>query len=436
MDEPTDSRLRAIAVLTRNTARLAWAVYRCLYAGRPLLPLDPERSGAASLITDCGIDRLFCDPGLDTGLPDGIEVLPSEWLEQAGNEGLAPPKSPDPRAVQLYMATSGTRSTHPRAVMLSGANLTAAVEGSRARIPVYLQDRWLACLPLFHIGGLSILLRCLHAGACAVLHEGFDAQNVWAALSRHSITHISLVPAMLWRLLEHSRDASPPDHLRSALVGGGPLSPALARRALQAGWPLCATYGLSEAASQVATRCTLSRQWQQGDVGPPLPGNRVEIVDEQGRPTARVGRIKICGPTVMVGYANPSGRPGEGLCDGGFVTSDLGLVGREGHLHLLGRADEVLISGGETIHPAEVETRLTECPGVEDAAITSRADPVWGDVLVALVVGHTTPDQLLAWSRRHLASRLRPRDIVMTDALPRNGLGKLDRRALAELLRP
>lgn len=422
------------AVLTRRTERIARALYWALYSGRPLLPLDPDRRGISELMADCTIDQVFVDPELEPELPGGGERLPADWLDRADGDAIAPPRSSREQAVCLYTATSGTRSARPRAAMLTGANLAAAVEASRSRIPLGPGDRWLACLPLFHIGGLSILLRCLRAGACVVLHEGFDVARVWAALTDNEITQISLVPAMLSRLLDQSDDSPPPERLRVALVGGGPLSNSLARRAHRAGWPLCATYGLTEAASQVATHCGLSDFWQADDMGPALPGTRLEIVDEQGLPAPGVGRIRICGPTVMTGYANPAGAKGMGLHDGGFVSADLGFLDRQGHLRLLGRADDLLVSGGETIHPAEVEQRLMACPGVEDVGVSARADPIWGDLLVALVVGNISPDRIHAWARQHLGPRLRPRELVLVEALPRNALGKLDRRALARMV--
>ncbi len=423
-----------MAVLSRSPERIAWGLFLALYRGTSLLPLDPDRSSAACLLERCRVRFAFCDEGVGQGLPAGVRALPADWLTRAWGGPTSPPRAAGADEIQLLVATSGTQSASPRAVMLSAAALAAAVGASRERLGLGAGDRWLACLPLWHIGGLSILLRCLEAGAGVVLHERFDPQRVWADLETAQISHLSLVPAMLARLLDKAADLPPPPSLRVVLVGGGPLSEPLARRAWRAGWPICPSYGSSETGSQIATRRGLDEQWQAGDVGAPLAGVRVEIVDGDGRPTPGSGRIRVSGPTLMAGYARADGASGEGLRDGCFDSGDLGRLDETGRLHLLGRADEVLVSAGENIHPGEVEALLRSCPGVCDVAVTARPDPVWGDLLVALVVGDLPAEALQAWSRAHLPSRLQPRELIPVDALPRNSLGKLERRALRGLL--
>lgn len=334
--------------------------------------------------------------------------------------------------IELLIATSGTQG-EPKAVMLSGANLQAGTQAARSRLPLAAGDAWLACLPLYHIGGMAILYRCAEAGATVVLHEGFDPLRVWRDLEACRVSHLSLVPAMLAKLLDAGRDAPPPAALRYALVGGGPLSAALARRARAAGWPVCATYGMSEAGSQVATWCGLPEGWASGQVGAPLPGLEVEVVDEDGRPTSGIGRIRIRGAAVMAGYSNPECRPGLGLERGWFVSGDLGCFDEQGRLTVLGRHDDMLVSGGVNVHPQAVEEVLKRCPGVADAALTALADDVWGDLLVALVAGEAGDEALENWCRNELPGAMRPRRFIRVPALPRNALGKLERLALRSL---
>lgn len=335
--------------------------------------------------------------------------------------------------IELFIATSGTQG-EPKAVMLGGANLQAGVLASRSCLPLQAGDTWLACLPLYHIGGMAILYRCAEAGAAVVLHEGFDPQRVWNDLEKHLITHISLVPAMLARLLDIGRD-SPPPALKYALIGGGPLSSVLAERARAAGWPVCASYGLSETGSQVATLCDLPQGWVPGQVGSPLPGFEVEVVGEDGRPTSGIGRIRIRGAAVMAGYASPQRQMGLGLDQGWFTSSDLGRIDLQGNLTVLGRHDDMLVSGGTNVHPQQVEEVLKRCPGVADAALTSVADDIWGDLLVAAVVAEADDEALEKWCRNELTGAMRPRRFVRFPALPRNALGKLDRQALRDLVR-
>lgn len=333
-----------------------------------------------------------------------------------------------PGVAELLIATSGSTG-EAKLVMLSAANLEAAVRASR--IPLSLGDVWLNCLPVKHIGGMAIFYRCAEAGAAVLLHRAFDAARVLNDMERHGATHISLVPAMLARLLEVG---PPPARLRYALIGGGPLSATLARRAQAAGWPICPSYGMSEAASQVATLVGLPDDWHEGMVGQPLPGLTVEIVDDNGLPTKGEGRIRVRGPSVMLGYANPAHEPGHGLVGGWFYSGDRGCFDEQGNLVVLGRHDDVLVSGGANVHPAEVEGLLLACPGVSDVAVTSVHDEIWGDRIAALVVGG---DMHLVeiWSRANLPSAQRPRLFLAVDALPRNAMGKLERRRLPELAR-
>lgn len=329
--------------------------------------------------------------------------------------------------VELCIATSGTEG-EAKAVMLSGDNLQASVQASLSRLPLGRGDVWLNCLPLHHIGGMAILFRCAAAEAAVLLHEGFAPAQVWADLEKYRVTHLSLVPAMLARLLEASREGPPPAALKHVLVGGGPLSATLARRARLAGWPLCVSYGMSETGSQLATLSPLPDDWQPGQVGVPLPGFEVELLNEEGRPAAGVGRIRVRGAAVMAGYANSLGQPGLGLEQGWFTSGDLGSVDAQGRLTVLGRHDDMLVSGGVNIHPQAVEEVLKRCPGVEDAALTAVADEVWGDLLVAVVVGDCSA--MASWCREQLPSAQRPRRFAAIPTLPRNALGKLERRAL------
>ncbi len=427
-------RLSGVAVLSRSPERIAWALYLALHRGISLLPLDPDRSRLDALLESCRTHWVLCDTELTALVPAGTRAVPADWLTQPSENATRPARPAGGEKVQLLVATSGTTGGSPKAASLTGHALAAAVCASRERLGLSPGDAWLACLPLWHIGGLSILLRCLEAGASAVLHERFDAARVWHDLETRAITHLSLVPPMLTRLLDHAGDSRPPPTLRAVLVGGGPLSESLARQAWRAGWPICPSYGASEAGSQIATLCGPGGSWQAGDVGLPLPRVQVEIIGADGHPTQGTGRIRISGPVLMAGYARADGALGEGLSGTGFDTGDLGFLDAAGHLHVLGRADEVLVSAGENIHPAEPERLLMGCPGVREAAVTARPDPVWGHRLVALVVTDLSDAALEAWTRRNIPSRVRPRELIRVHDLPRNTLGKLERHTLPTLL--
>lgn len=391
---------RATAVTSASSRELAFAAYACSFAGVPLLPLNPALSQPrrAALLEQCG----------------------AQYTRSSGT-----PPSP----VELIIATSGSEGA-PKGVMLSAGNLAASVAASQRVLPLHAGDIWLDCLPLYHVGGMAILWRCAAARATVLLHEGFDAGRAWEDLHTRRVTHISLVPPMLARILDISHGAAPPDSLQYVLCGGGALSGELAGRARASGWPLAVSYGMSEAASQVATLSPLPEDWTPGCAGRPLPGFEVRIRDAD---TAGVGAVQIRGAALMAGYANPGLVPGDGLDAGWFTSGDCGRLDADGMLHVLGRRDDMLVSGGVNLHPAVVEETLMRFPGLRDAAVTALPDPVWGERVTALVVGEIDLAQLEAWCRAHLAGALRPRRIVRVAVLPRNALGKLERAKLKEM---
>ena len=363
-------------VRSGRSLELALDAYRCSADRRAFFPLPPERP--APLLAACPADTA------------------------------------------LLVSTSGSEG-RPRTVLLGNAQLDAAAAAANACLDLRAGDLWLNSLPLYHIGGQSILWRCARVGATVLLHEGFDVQAIAADLHARPVTHISLVPAMLARLLDHG--IVPPATLRAVLIGGAALSAPLHRRATGAGWPLFVSYGMSETAALVAAFGPNDGPWREGLVGRPMPGHAVRIAAD--------GRIRIRGPQIMAGYLEPG--VGGPDADGWLTTGDLGEIDDSGCLTVLGRADDMLISGGRNIHPQEIESCLAGCPGIVDVAVTGQPDPVWGDLVVALVVGNVADEALIAHARRHLPSAAVPRRVRQLDRLPRNAAGKLERSALRRL---
>jgi len=417
-----------VALLSGNSLQTTRAAYLAMYLGCPLLPLGAEHAAAA--IAACGIRQAFTPAGASAA---GVRTFPVEWLAAAPPASLpeTPPRPLPSGSVQLLLATSGS-TTVPRIVQHTGDSLDAAVRASRQATGLDAGDGWLNCLPMTHIGGFAILLRCLQAGASLQVGEGFDAAAVREQLAMQGVTHLSLVPAMLARLLDEAAGAGPPAALRCVLVGGGVMSLELARAGLARGWPLFVTYGMTETASHV-TCGRVTPDWQPDRVGQPVAGVRIDSVDARGRPTRGTGRIRIAGPMLMAGYTGGDHPPGSGLDGGTFVSGDLGYLDAAGELHLLGRADDCFDSAGYTIDPREVEAALSACPGVTAAAITGVADPVWGNRVVAVIAGPAHEPELHDWCRLNLVSHLRPRRFLVVDTLPVTALGKTDRLAVARL---
>ena len=409
-----------LAVMTRCRWTCALLSLAAPLGGVTPFPLNPDLPVALRdrLLSRAGVRVALADA--DIRLPPGTQRLDPT---QTARGAIAPLSRGD---VQLILATSGS-SGSPKGVMLTGANLTASVRACVSRFPLQTGDLWLDCLPLFHIGGLAIVYRCVSVGATALLHQRFDPEQVWADLQREGVTHLSLVPPMLARLLDVAADRPPPARLKTLLLGGGPLSAPLAQRALRAGWPLCNSYGMTETGALCAALCPVRAEWEEGVVGTPLDGFEIRIGD--GAP-GETGVIRVRGPAVMYGYLNPKRAPGEGVVEGWLQTADVGRLDPHGRLQVLGRADDMLVSGGELVSPAQVESLLLHCPGIRAVAVSGIPDPHWGEITAAWVVGEWQSAELDAWARERLPAYLRPRRWFRVDSLPETASGKLDRRRL------
>ena len=340
--------------------------------------------------------------------------------------------------------TSGTTG-RPRGAVLSRAALRASALAHGRVLGWRAGDRWLLSLPTAHVGGLMIVVRCLHARRTVVVggrraSGSFDAGETLRVVERDRVTLLSVVPTMLARLLQMTR--RPPPSLRAVLVGGAGAPPALMERAREGGWPVFATYGLTEACSQVATE---RPGGTPGGVGAPLPGIEVRVAASGGSAgTVQVrGAIQIRGESLFDGYLGPA--PGAPLerpfeADGWFDTGDLGELGEDGRLRVVGRSSDRILTGGENVDPAEVEAAVVEWPGAAAACVVGLEDEEWGETVGAVLVPAAGFDALggLAGLGRHLGGRLagfkRPRCWRVVDGLPLAASGKVDRSACVRLL--
>lgn len=358
----------------------AWALARS--TGHPFMPLSPDL-GAVEVETI--LNNACCAVLLE--MKDGQGSTPGLSLRSS-----LPASSPvADTPVRLIVHTSGSEGV-PRGVMHTRDSLKAASHTASQRLSFDKDDLWLCCLAPWHIGGIAILERALYNQARVLIQPGFNASSLLHALKVHPVTHLSLVPAMLARLLDEAGSAPPPSHLRRVLIGGGPLSKPLFLNACEKGWPLCVSYGLTEAGSQVATLCSPGSHWQPGDVGTALEGMNIAVEASD----AGYGPIRLRGASMMFGYLNPGLNPGDGLSpDGWFSSNDLGRLAPDSHLQVLGRNDDVIVSGGVNIHPATVEQALSNHPGVKQVAVVGTPDPAFGEIVTALVVGSADSESLM-----------------------------------------
>jgi O-succinylbenzoic acid--CoA ligase len=328
--------------------------------------------------------------------------------------------------------TSGT-TARPRAVVLSHGNLTASADAWAAVLLPRPTDRWLACLPLFHVAGLAIIVRAARWGVPVEIVPRFRPDQV-ARRFAAGISHCSIVGSQLGPLIE-SVGGPPPATLRALLVGGGPLPEALIVRARSAGFPVLTTYGMTETASGIAVGGADPTTRADVVALRPLPGVDVRIMDPDA---AGVGGILVRGPMVSARYLDDPASTAVRSRDGWLETGDLGRVDGRGCLHVLDRRDDLIVSGGENVSPAEVEAALLEFPGVRDAAVVGQPDPVWGSVPVAAVVAAVGAALTDADLERHCRERLAGYKVPVRfhrfEELPRNATGKLVRREVRRAL--
>jgi len=450
-----------IGLLADNDPEVAVLLHAALATGAVLLPLN-TRLTASELAWQIGDAR----PTLLLHGSGRLAELASEARLEAARKGPAVhtvdlgdvtrPLQPGPAAghgdvdgvstgqpsVDLGSAcaiiyTSGT-TARPRGAILTHGNFFWSAMASALHLGALPQDRWLACMPLFHVGGLSIVLRGVLYGCASVLQRRFDASAVNSALDEEGISLVSLAPVMLERLLDVRGDRPAPPSLRCVLLGGGPAAPALVERAAKLGFPVAPTYGLTEAASQVATHPPHIGASPVDAPLRPLPATQLRVVDEQGNdvPADVAGQILVRGPSVMAGYWRRPDASAEALRGGWLHTGDVGTLDERGFLRVLDRRSDLIVSGAENVYPAEVESALREHEDVLEVGVAGIPDPEFGERPAAWLVlrqGASLDDaELRAFCRRRLAGYKVPVTFRHVAELPRNASGKLLRRELRQ----
>jgi len=335
--------------------------------------------------------------------------------------------------------TSGTTG-NPKGAILTYSNFFMSTMASAINLGSSVNDRWLACLPLDHIGGFSILMRSVIYGTTMVLEPEFDPGEIQKQLRENAITVASLVPTMLHRLLQH--DTSGWHTLRALLLGGGPAPTSLIQAAMECKLPLLRTYGMTETCSQVATIPLQESSPPVESSGKVLPFTTVQIIHDDGTrcQPGEPGEIVIQGPTVMEGYWRNPRVTNQTIVQGWLHTGDFGYLDADQFIYVVARRDDLISTGGENVYPEEVERVLKSHPGIRDAGIVGIDDPQWGQVVSAAVVLDPESDLDENSLRRlqfdSLASYKHPKQYVIVDSLPKTSLGKLERDTLRSIIDP
>jgi O-succinylbenzoic acid--CoA ligase len=385
----------------------------------PRDPGSPARSAALAIIATPAVETVLAIyAALAAHRPIALvhHRLVADEADRQRDLVARTPLAPDTAAVLFTSGSTGAA----RGVALSRTALIAAADASAVHLGWRDDDRWLLALSLAHAGGLSIAIRCLAARRPIVLCDGDFAPRLVAQLLERC-TLASLVPTQLAALLDDPA-WRPPPRLRAVLLGGAAAPPALLERAAARGVPFLTTYGMTESLGQLAT----AAPGRAGDPHAPLvplPG----VAFEAGSPLAPAP-IVVRAPMLATCYLD--GAP----IAPAFTTADLGYLDR-GALYVSGRSDDVIITGGENVHPTAVEVVLAATPGVRAACAFGVRDERWGQIIGAAVVVDPAFELAAAagrW-RTALPGHARPRRLAICSALPLLPSGKVDRRAAAAL---
>ena len=324
--------------------------------------------------------------------------------------------NPSDEKVFCIINTSATTGKF-KSVPVRWSQIETHVKASANVLSVEEDDNWLVVLPMFHVSGLSIILRTLYNGTRATIREKFSEQVVLEALETDEVTMVSLVPTVLQRIVERIQAPT----LRAILLGGEFIPMPLLQECVQRNLPVYKTYGMSETFAQSTTFSIQEYPNKLASVGYPLQGVTIEIrnPDEEG-----VGEVWLSSPMLMKGYLNKE------PIKGAFNTDDIGYVDEDGFLFLLNRRKDIIISGGENIYPKEIEDVLYGMDGILECAVIPVSDPKWGQVPVLCVVTNRSEEDISQYLLSRLAKYKVPKRMIYFDALPKNSMGKILRQDL------
>ena len=447
-----------VAYVGRNTAAFFELLYGAAKAGVVAVSVNwrlapPEVAGIvadaqARLVV---LGREYANDPAYACFPDAttLGAEADEWVAwRAAHPDIAPAHAVSASDVALQLYTSGTTGK-PKGVMLTHANLMSShVAGAEHDLG---WNRWTAAdvallsMPVSHIAGTGWGLIAMHYGAACHIHRQFDPAATLEAIARHRVTKLFLVPAALQMLVRHP-DAANTDFSCLAEVGYGasPMPLPLLRECMAVlGRPLVQFYGMTETAGTSGARPPEDHPPDRAHLlraaGRALPWVQLRVVAADGVDAApgAIGELLIRAPGNMAGYWQ---RPDETArtidADGWLHTGDAGTLDEDGYVYILDRVRDMVISGGENVYPAEVESALCEHPAVAEAAVIGVPDAQWGEAVHAVIVlrsGATlTAEALTTWARTRIAGFKSPRSVTFTDELPRNASGKLLKRTLRE----
>ena len=414
-----------IAILSDNSVTMAIYVLATMVVHKELLLLNVhlKPKEIENQLAQLDVTTVLHSVERQEQLPNSISTIVFESLERILSDEEADDTFDwtfEDRDIAAIMNTSATTGQF-KSVPLRWGQIRAHVQASKEVLGKTEQDNWLMVLPLFHVSGLSILMRSLYNGTAVTILPKYDEAQVFKLIESENINMMSLVPTILTQL-----EPSISRHkLRVILLGGEFIPMALIDACEKKSLPIYKTYGMTETFSQSVTFSVLDYPHKRDSVGKPLPGMQVRI----DKPDADgVGEIHLTGPMVMTGYIDKE------PIDGDLNTDDIGYVDEDGFVYILNRRKDLIISGGENIYPKELEDLVYTLPSVKECAVVPVPDTKWGQVPALFVAFHDgesmTSDEILSFMTNSLAKYKIPKYVKILPALPRNGTGKIVRNEL------
>ncbi|WP_077625002.1 o-succinylbenzoate--CoA ligase [Sediminibacillus massiliensis] len=435
-----------VAILSTNCIEMVVAVHALSYLGAVAVMINTRLSPSeiAYQLEDANVSCLLYRESLDGLANDSVEAMEAPVFAYGfkaidRQEAVEVNLKHELELGELFtiIYTSGTTG-FPKGVEHTFGNHWWSAVSSALNLGLSDQDKWLSALPLFHVGGLSVLVKSVVYGMPVYLLEKFEVDKVHHAIMAENVTIVSVVSVMLERLIEKLGSDNYPDQFRCMLLGGGPASATLLGKAKQHGIPIFQTYGMTETSSQIVTLSPKYALEKLGSAGKALVPAQMKIVKENRISIPyMVGEIFVKGPMVTKGYYNNPSANEKTFLDGWLGTGDLGYVDEDGFLYVKDRRTDLIISGGENIYPAEIEAVLGGMEGIREAGVIGMEDSQWGQVPAAFVVktdASLSEAGILDFCSKRLAKYKVPKRVYFIDALPRNASNKIVRQKLKELL--
>lgn len=448
--QKSDSLKWPVAFLSDSSDMLVLSIAACWQLGVPFIPLDPKLPQAEleEQISALSPSLIFCD-SKNRGRLTGDDVVHMDenyfinaFTFDARDVDLPNPNKIDKEECFGYFFTSGT-SGKPKIVPLKRRQMFSAAKSSARNLRPDPNHFWLLCLPLNHIGGISIILRSLIYGTGVYRLDVFHEEMIKEFLSENTrFQAASLVPTMLKRLLEDPffRTHS---NFKAVLLGGGPSNESLLRKSVERGIPMISSYGMTETCAQIVANPMLLPSGTYipiKSVGKVFSANSLEIRDEHGKrqPMNESGLIWLRGPQIFDGYYNSDQNKTVFDEKGWFCTGDYGHLNGNGHLFIETRRTDLIVSGGENINPVEVEQAIEGLKEIKEAAVIGIADEEWGQKVVAVVTLANGMHPDLDFLKLHLKGKIAdfklPKELRIVDTLPKTTSGKVKRNELMKVI--